>query len=143
MILVLRCSPAKNLVIRSSQAVRSLNQRMKTVLFCLSAGKLGAFDPSKIQPTHNRMLMDMYEPEDGKAAFTIDPDTPEFDRKIDLLVELLYPKLLQDPMYQENELAIAAEADEICRQGYDPRNPHQKIECEISRSGRTMPRSYQ
>ena len=86
--------------------------------------------------------MDMYKPEDGKAAFTIDPDTPEFDRKIDLLVELLYPKLLQDPMYQENELAIAAEADEICSKGYDPRDPHKKIECEISRSGRTMPRSY-
>ena len=115
---------------------------MKNALLCLSIGQIGAFDPSKIQPTHSRMLMDMYKPEDGKAAFTIDPDTPEFDRKIDLLVELLYPKLLQDPMYQENEVAIAAEADEICSTGYDPRDSDKKIECEVLRSGRAMPRSY-
>ena len=86
--------------------------------------------------------MDMYKAEDRQAVFTIDPDMPEFDRKIDLLVELLYPKWLKDPIYQENELAIGDEADEICSKGYDPRDPDQKIECEALRSGRILPRSY-
>ena len=96
----------------------------------------------EIRPIHNRVLLDMYEPTAGKQAYTIDPEAPEFERKMDLLVEILYPKLLRDPEYLENEEAIVNEAAELCEQGFDPRNPELKIECEISRAGRTQLSSY-
>jgi len=96
----------------------------------------------EIRPTQNRALFDMYEPTAGKEAYTIDLEAPEFERKMDLLVEILYPKLLRDPEFMENEEAIVNEAAELCKQGYDPRNPELKVECQISRSGRAQLSSY-
>ena len=100
---------------------------------------VGAFD---LRPSHDRMLLDMYESAEGKDSFTIDQDAPDFDRRMDLLIELLYPKLLQDPMYLENEQAIETEAQTLCQQGFDPRNPGAKVDCNISRSGRIEPTNY-
>ena len=96
----------------------------------------------EIRPTQNRALFDMYEPTAGKEAYTIDLEAPEFERKMDLLVEILYPKLLRDPEFMENEEAIVNEAAELCKQGFDPRNPELKVECQISRSGRAQLSSY-
>ena len=103
---------------------------------------LGVRSAIEIRPTHDRMLMEMFKPSEGKDTYTVDPDAPEFERKMDLLVELLYPKLLSDPEFLENEQAIQSESAQLCKQGYDPRNPEQKIECDISRSGRTQLSSY-
>lgn len=113
----------------------------RTVLF--SALASGTFGQSENEPAG--ASPDIGDNGGGKSAkeqtILIDQNWVDFDQRADLLYAQLFPTVINDPDFLENEQQIIKEDEAICEAGRDPVH-NRKVNCEYqTKSGKLAPKT--